>query len=116
MDVRQRRRLSVLLVEVHPIQLQHLHLHSIGQAALLRFGVAPHKYSGVSSRLDVFPFDVQNEILIFARRSHDADRTPGADQQTVLHRPGVLVCVHVHPTCQVLPIEEIHKARLLKAR
>jgi len=95
-------------VEARPLQLEHLDLDAVGQAALrVGVGVAPGKDARVASRLHVHPLDVQDEVLVHAVGAHHANRLPGADQDPVAHGPRVGSGVDVHPAGQVLAVEQV---------
>src|SRR5262249_24156137 len=85
MHVAQRRSDSVSLVQVDPVQFEHLDLDAVRQAAArIGDGTAPGEDARVSSRLHVHPLDVEDEVLILLRAPHHADRVTGTDQEAVL--------------------------------
>jgi hypothetical protein len=61
----------------------------------------------------MLPFDVQDEVFILLLRSHDADGQTFADQQALLHAPGLGAGVHVHPTREILAIEQRFEDRCI---
>src|SRR5688500_8579762 len=94
------------------IQFQHLHFDTIRQTILLAgLRVAPDENPGIPARFDVLPFDMQDKVLILLVRTHYADRLAFADQDSVLHSPGVFVCVDVYPPTEVFAVEQIAKGR-----
>ena len=116
-DIGVGRSQAIHLVQLDPVEFEHLDLNAIGQAALrIGAGTTPYEYAGVSSRLNVHPLDVQHEILILLLASHDANGMARADQHTVANLPCVFDRVDVDPSCQVLAIEEIPELRDSVAR
>ena len=106
--VGDRRHAAVARIQLRPVELEHLDLDAVGQPRLrVRVGVAPDEDAGVAARLDVLPLDVQHEVLVLLLAAHHADRAAGADQQAVLHAPGVVGGVDVDPPGEVAAVEQI---------
>lgn len=104
-------RAIFFLVDVDPLQFQHLDFHTAWQPSPLGYAaVTPGKHAGIPPGFHVTPFDVQDEILVLLFTAHDADRFPGANQQAIADVPRVRAGIDIDPAGQVDPIEERPKA------
>ncbi len=95
------------VVDRGPFEFQHLYLDSLGERIITELRpFAPHEYAGITPGFQVFPFYFQNKVFVLAVGAHHADGFPAADQDALLHLPGVFGGVHVHPAVEVFAVEE----------
>src|SRR5437763_907981 len=108
MYIRDGWSLSVLFVQIRPLQLEHLDFDALRQStAGIRAGAAPRKYPGVSSGLNVHPLYMKNEVLVLLRAAHHADRMTRADQHAVSDSPCIFGRIDIHPASEVVAIKQI---------
>ncbi len=106
------RNLAVAYVQFGPVQLEHLDFDSVRQpAAWIGASCTPDEHSRVSSRFNVHPFDMQDEVLVLLLAAHHADGMSGADQQAVANPPRIFGGIDVDPPGQILAIEQIPELR-----
>src|SRR5207237_1095518 len=67
-------------------------------------------------RLDVHPFNVQNEVLVLTLAAHHADGLARADQNAVLHLPGGRTRIHIYPAGKIAAIEKLAERRKYSRR
>jgi hypothetical protein len=101
-----------LLVDVGPLEFEHLDFHSEGETVAGWFGIAPEEDAGVASGFHVSPFDDEDEVFILLGGAHDADGVAGANEEAVFDGPGFGRGVDVDPVGEVLAVEEVGEAEV----
>lgn len=102
--------------DIAVITIHHLALYGSRKgAAPYRQRIAIDEKARIAPRMEMTPFEFEDEVFVMLHRAQDARRQPRADDHLIAHSPGAGSPVDVDPAGEITSVKERLEAGFFRA-